>query len=1076
MNCKSKILKLLLIISSIFASSSCSYLDKFLGNSINGNQEQTSENDNVPVESLSISPKNLVLEKNEQRTLSATVLPQNATNRNYTWSSDNPLIASVSEYGIVKGLKPGTTNIKAIASDGSGVYDSCSVTVNGINYDYTFDFQDKYFSDDSSSWLCTKPGADFSNGVQIDKDMDTAITSKKEYVGGKKVFVRYHTSSSDSNKEVGHFNLTADIYNQSFSICGVGSKSTVAEFDFDQAFVGKIEFYSCAYENSIFIEGIDILIGDIIYPTSITLSADKTTLRLNESCNIDINYYPLSTTIKKFLFSSSSNPDVIEIDGTKVWATGYGEATVTIVVLGEGDRNKSSTIKFIVPPIKVEGIEVSPKNLSLTVGGQYYIQTLITPLNALDKSCTYKSNNESIATVNNDGLVKAVAIGTTTIEVKTNDGGFVDYCTVTVEKVKITSITLNYTTLDMYIGDTISLIATISPSDVADQTIKFRSENNSVATVDMNGSIKAVGEGTTVIEVKSNDGNVTATCTITVKKSSVTGINFNYSNITIGVGDTAKLASTITPLNATDKSVTYLSSDESVVTVDKDGVITSLKEGVATIEVKTNDGDFTSNCEVSVIQKSEINENQQELNKFNYYEDSYCPSFGNPRLLVIPVWFNDSSSYIKLEKRDDVRTDIEKAFFGSEEDVGWESVSSYYEELSNNKVHLQGTVTDWYECNKDSSKISNYVLSEILANNAADYYFSTHQEDSPSNYDFDKDGYIDGVIVIYAVPDNSSKPDLNDNYWAYVTWRTSNEPNVARPQVNPIMWASYDFMYDKKTSFLRTGFRYGYGVNDHCIIDTHTYIHEMGHMFGLEDYYDYTNTSRPAGGFSMQDFAIGSHDPFSVLQLGWTNPYIPVETQTIYLRPFQSSKDVILLTPSWNDAGSVFDEYFLLEFYTPTGLNELDSTYGYSSPSEKGPDELGIRLWHVDARLAYYDNYSFSGPYVGINNHSCGFAFNNNAYRSGESSYMSVLGSDYGNDNLLQLIRNNSNSTYLNNNMISNSDLFSDGSTFSMDTFASQFVNSGKLNSNIDLGWTFSVSISGNGEDAIASVTCTKLD
>ncbi len=279
-------------------------------------------------------------------------------------------------------------------------------------------------------------------------------------------------------------------------------------------------------------------------------------------------------------------------------------------------------------------------------------------------------------------------------------------------------------------------------------------------------------------------------------------------------------------------------------------------------------------------------------------------------------------------------------------------------------------------------------------------------------------------------------------------------------------------MYSKSLAETKTGLNsYGYGDTSHCNIDTHTYIHEMGHMFGLDDYYDYSYQYVPAGDFSMQDYNVGSHDPYSLMALGWVAPYIPTESCKMILKPFQESRDLILLTPSWNEYNSPFDEYLLIELYTPTGLNEFDSLYKRQY-SPLGPSDVGIRLWHVDARLLYSQN-GFSANRI-TTNPNCGYLVDhltsNTYYSEAAKSYASPLGKDYADYNLLQLIRNGENETNYSLTSISNDSLFKEGDTFSLEKFYKQFVNSDKLNNGTNLSWSFTVTSLTNDQAVIELV------
>ena len=268
-------------------------------------------------------------------------------------------------------------------------------------------------------------------------------------------------------------------------------------------------------------------------------------------------------------------------------------------------------------------------------------------------------------------------------------------------------------------------------------------------------------------------------------------------------------------------------------------------------------------------------------------------------------------------------------------------------------------------------------------------------------------------------------------------------------------------MYGYNRAKSRTGLSTCHGGDtSHCNIDAHTFIHEMGHVFGLEDYYDYSNHGyKPAGGFSMQDENVGAHDPYSALALGWGGAYIPTDTALINLKPFTTSGEMIILSPSWNSYNSPFDEYILIEYYTPDGLNEFDTTYQYDGRGQ-GSSKPGIRLWHIDARLVYgrttlreTTNPLISTPY-GVTH------MMSNTYDDGTSDtegYLSPLGAEYADYNILQWIRNKNTTTYKSQTELSYNYLFKAGDTFTMDTYKKQFVKEGKLNSDKDLGFSFEV-------------------
>ena len=457
---------------------------------------------------------------------------------------------------------------------------------------------------------------------------------------------------------------------------------------------------------------------------------------------------------------------------------------------------------------------------------------------------------------------------------------------------------------------------------------------------------------------------------------------------------------------------------------------------------------------------------------------------GEANILVIPVWFNDSSDFIFESNKSKVKDDIQKAYFGTNQETGWRSVKTYYEEESHGALTLNGKVADWYLHDKSYTYYRNDGNSSktcSLVKSASDDYFDNNPGDSRTNYDKDGDGYLDSVMLIYGAPDCRSLGGGQNNLWAYCYWADDPQKDSAEPGLNVFFWASYDFMYNGSKAFERTGkTTYANGDTSHCTIDAHTYIHEMGHVFGLEDYYDYSQQYNPAGGFSMQDYNVGGHDPFSSYALGWGSAYIPKETTTIDLKPFAETGEMILLSPNPNSRNSPFDEYLLLEYYTPTGLNKFDCDYKYSNAYPRGPKDCGIRLWHVDARLAKFNSYDGSLTLTTnppSRSNLVIMAMSNTYEGNGinsDSGYLSRLGSAYYDFNILQLIRNDSSATYKpdSNDNLKSDYLYKSGSSFSMSDVGGQFFNNAKLNKNIDLGFTFTVN---STNEYRASITVTKL-
>ncbi len=241
------------------------------------------------------------------------------------------------------------------------------------------------------------------------------------------------------------------------------------------------------------------------------------------------------------------------------------------------------------------------------------LEALVFPENASDKTVSYSSSDKTVAKVNESGVVTAVSRGTATITAKTTDGGYTDTCDITVEQ-RVTGVSVSPTNSTLVLGDSdtsndsISLTATVSPSNANNQDITWKSSDPSVATVDESGVVTAQKAGTATITATSVDGGFEDTCSVTVEQRA-SGVTLYSASQTLILGDsdtdndTVTLTATVSPDDATDKTVSYSSSDKTVATVDQTGVVTAVSRGTATITATTTDGGYTDTCDITVEQR-----------------------------------------------------------------------------------------------------------------------------------------------------------------------------------------------------------------------------------------------------------------------------------------------------------------------------------------------------------------------------------------------------------------------------------------------------------------------------------------
>ena len=196
-----------------------------------------------------------------------------------------------------------------------------------------------------------------------------------------------------------------------------------------------------------------------------------------------------------------------------------------------------------VPTVAVSGVRLNKTSLSFTgTGSSQTLTATVSPSNATNKTITWSSSNTSVATVSN-GVVKAVGFGTATITAKSNNGKTAS-CSVTVNPIQPTGIKATPETSTLYgLNGTVKLSANVMPSNATNKAVTWSSRNTSVATVSSDGTVKAVGYGTTVITATTVNG-LTSNCTINVKKEEVTSLTIatKPTKTNYYVGDTLNTA------------------------------------------------------------------------------------------------------------------------------------------------------------------------------------------------------------------------------------------------------------------------------------------------------------------------------------------------------------------------------------------------------------------------------------------------------------------------------------------------------------------------------------------------------
>ncbi|MBR6248904.1 MAG: Ig-like domain-containing protein [Muribaculaceae bacterium] len=282
----------------------------------------------------------------------------------------------------------------------------------------------------------------------------------------------------------------------------------------------------------------------------------------------------------------------------------------------------------------VTGISLNKTSATINNGETLQLTYSVTPSNASNKTVTWTSSNAAIATVDNTGLVTAKAFGSATITATTTDGTNLSAsCQVTVTPQLATGISLNQSSAEISVGESITLVATVSPSNTTNPAVKWTTENAAVATV-VRGVVRGVGEGECYITATTQDGtNLSAQCLVAVSGSAdvkVTNVTLSETNVTLTEGSSTVITATVLPENATNKTLAWTSSNTAVATINANGVLQAVAAGTATITATTTDGsNISATCNVTV--------NSSTVNVPNYLSVGDLPEMVAGQAFVIPI-------------------------------------------------------------------------------------------------------------------------------------------------------------------------------------------------------------------------------------------------------------------------------------------------------------------------------------------------------------------------------------------------------------------------------------------------------
>lgn len=446
---------------------------------------QVYDQTNVPVESINLNytSKKLNLDKKEDNKveLEYNLAPSNTSQTDVVWSSSNEAVAEVKN-GVVAGKSVGRADITIASKDNPNVKKTCVVYVS----------------------------------KELDKSKVTAVRNDKNInVNWTKVA---HASSyvlSRYNKSTGIVNDIYEGTDTAFEDKDLTSGKYVYTV---KAIVDENAADANLYSNSVSEESEAVIIPESVTGIEVANDYQHMGLFVGGSGKIRYSVLPSNATNTNVTFKSL-NEKVATVDANGV-VTGVSEGNADIVITTEeGGFEAKCTVR--VDGIDARGIErVGDKTVTMGLNQTRQLQVKITPSDTTNKNVQWTSSNNSVATVDSNGVVISKNSGSTIITATTHNGLKTEFF-IEVET-PVTNITLNSNEINLNPGGTFKLDATVNPSNASNKNIKWISANESIATVDQSGNVTADVAGTTYISAVSADGKVVATCTVNVSKPVVT--------------------------------------------------------------------------------------------------------------------------------------------------------------------------------------------------------------------------------------------------------------------------------------------------------------------------------------------------------------------------------------------------------------------------------------------------------------------------------------------------------------------------------------------------------------------------
>ncbi len=504
-----------------------------------------------PVVNVEISPAQVEVIKGNQYRLIANFTPSRPDNMNVTWASSDPSVVTVDDMGVITGVKGGQAAVSVVTEDGIKIA-SCTVTVREPVTSIQMDVHRVTTSLLTGTYQLTYTILPQGEGV------NRAVT---------------WTSSAPDIATVSENGLVTFLK---------PGKATIIVKTVDTGYSGNL------------IDTCEFYINNPV--TSVELDYTNITLKLEEQFRLTALVLPEDASDKTVIWSSSDTSVATVNENGMVTAVGSGSATILCKSADSGETSMCNVTVYQ----PVTGITISNDTMTVRKGTEFWLNATCQPENAMNKSVIWSSSDTTIATVDKNGKVTALEPGNCVITATSQDSGVTAKCSLTVTQ-PITGIYLNTTSKTILAGEKFVLIPTITPLDADNKNVIYTSSDTSVATVDADGVVTGVRGGRAVIIAKTEERGLIASCLVTVQEF-VSSVNITTDSAQMNLGTVIQLQAEVLSETATNKKLSWSSTNNSILQVDSTGKVTAVGMGTAAIYAYATDGSgLFDSCQITVI-------------------------------------------------------------------------------------------------------------------------------------------------------------------------------------------------------------------------------------------------------------------------------------------------------------------------------------------------------------------------------------------------------------------------------------------------------------------------------------------